>query len=97
VITGASLLRSDLTVGVMTAGGTFWPASLMPSSGPGRTYQIAVQAGRPLSCWIWSRDYALSDSKGNPIAAGGTELPFQATTGADQVFTLSVTGGAKGN
>jgi hypothetical protein len=90
-----TLLRSDLTIGVMTVPGAFWPASLVAASAAGRTYLVPVPPGQALYCWIWSGDYTLSDSKGSPIAAGGSKLPFQAEAGVDQVFTLSVTGTSK--
>jgi hypothetical protein len=83
-------LRSDLTIGVVTQGGTFWPAGLIQTTATGRTYRVAVPVGRPLYCWVWSADYGLSVS-GTAIAAKGSKLPFQASAGVDQLFTVSVT------
>ncbi len=86
-----SLIRSDLTVGVLFGTGAFQAAAETPSQ-TGRSYQIAVPANQPLQCWIWSGSYNLSDENGNPIPASGKGFPFQAVAGVDQVLTFTVTG-----
>jgi hypothetical protein len=87
-----TILRSDLTVGLVYGTGGFLAASLVKAGTGGRDYQIAVPSGRELKCWIWSGDYILSDEKNIAVAQGGAGFPFQVTTGTDQSFTFTVTG-----
>lgn len=78
-----------LLVGVVYGSGAYQGADIASAGSSGRTYQLAIPAGKPFQLWVFSRDVTLANPAGNPIARGGL-VPFQAVAGQDQAFTLSV-------
>ena len=60
----------------------------------GRDYEIVIPAGMPMNLWVFSRHVSLADSNGKTVEHPGAKIPFQATAGQDQYFTLNVSGHA---
>jgi hypothetical protein len=60
----------------------------------GRDYRMVIPAGMPMNLWVFSRHVSLTDSNGRTVEQSGAEIPFQATAGQDQYFTLNVMGRA---
>jgi hypothetical protein len=95
-----------LVVGVIFGNGAYLGAVNTNVDAHGRDYEMPVPSGVPLKLWIFSRQVALTDSLGAPLAGGapvaGTTalsgatpgIPFTASPGQDQAFTLNVSGHA---
>ncbi len=60
----------------------------------GRDYRLVIPADMPMNLWVFSRHVSLADSKGRTVEQSGAKIPFQATAGQDQIFTLNVSGRA---
>ena len=91
------LTPRKLLVGVMYANGAYQGAGNISADSAGRDYRLVIPAGTPFKLWLFSRDIALADAKGNAIGTSGAQTSFQAEAGQDQVFTFTVTGPAKGS
>jgi hypothetical protein len=81
-----------LITGVFFGKGAFLAARRLASDAAGQTYQIAVPTASPLKLWLFSRHVALADDQGKPVPANGSQVPFQAAPGTNQVFAVTVTG-----
>ena len=86
------LTPRKLLVGVMYANGAYQGAGNISADSAGRDYRLVIPAGTPFKLWLFSRDIALADAKGNAIGTSGAQTSFQAEAGQDQVFTFTVTG-----
>jgi len=83
-----------MVVGVVYANGAYQGAQNTDAGTTGRDYQMTVPAGTPFKLWLFSRDVALTDASGNPVASSGAQVPFQAVAGQEQTFTFTVAGPA---
>lgn len=88
------LRAGNLIVGVNFRNGAFHGAENTSVDPAGRDYQMIVPAGEPLRVWLFSRDVALTDAGGQPVAGPGALIPFQAKPAIDQTFTFTVSGPA---
>lgn len=85
---------SKLLVGVKYAGGAYQGAPNTGVDAGGHDYQLVIPVSEPVTLWLFSRDVGLSDASGNAVDISGSQIPFQAAPGQDQVFTFTVTGPA---
>lgn len=88
--------RRKLVVGVKYGNGAYQGADNTGVDGGGRDYQLIVPAGAPFKLWLYSTDVALNDSSGAAVDTSGSLIPFQTTSGQDQMFTFTVSGPASG-
>jgi hypothetical protein len=86
----------NLIVGVRFGTGAFHAATIKNIDGRGRDYELVIPAGVPMSLWVFSRHVMLTDSNGSRIDNSGAMIPFQASPGQDQLFTLNVSGRVPG-
>ena len=85
---------ANLIIGVVFGSGAFLAATNTRMDQTGRDYQMSIPAGMPLKLWVFSRHVTLTDSLGSPVDNSGGRIPFEATAGQDQTFTLIVAGRA---
>jgi hypothetical protein len=53
---------------------------------------MAIPGSVPVEMWLFCGHVLLADSQGKEVSATGSQIPFQAVAGADQLFTVTVTG-----
>ncbi len=80
----------NLVVGIKFAQGAYLGAENMTLDATGRSYQMAIPAGVPLSLWLFSRGISITDSTGKSVAPNGATIPFQAVAGQNQTFIFTV-------
>lgn len=90
--------RPELSVGVWSGNGLFYPARrfVKPglAGGAGQSYRLAVPRDTALTLHIFSRDLRLGDSTGAALPAEGNRRTFQNAAGdsGPKSFTFSVLG-----
>lgn len=92
VSSGNLFSMPHLVVGVIFGTGAFLSAGLKSTDATGQSFEIAVPTGAPLKLWLYSQHVALADAQGKVLNSSGTALPFTASPGANQSFTINVTG-----
>lgn len=80
-----------LHVGVVVDQGGYWTADDTTVTKPGRDFTLAIPINRPLKLWASSSNLTITDKNGGPISVANP-IVFQASTGVDQIFNLSVPG-----
>ncbi|HUO27904.1 MAG TPA: carboxypeptidase-like regulatory domain-containing protein [Bryobacteraceae bacterium] len=83
-----------LLVGVSYANGAYQGATKTGVDSAGSDYQLVIPASTPFHLWLFSRDVTLVDAAGSAVDVSGSQIPFQAAPGQDQVFTYTVSGPA---
>jgi hypothetical protein len=78
--------------GAVFGKGAFLAARRVGTDSAGQNYRMSVPSGVPLNLWLFSKDVLLTDSQGKEVSATGSQIPFQAVAGANQLFTVTVTG-----
>jgi hypothetical protein len=81
-----------VTTGVFFRGGAFLAAERASVDSAGQVYRMTIPAGEPLNLWLSSGFVQLTDNLGKAVPATGARIPFQAATGVDQNFTITVAG-----
>ena len=81
---------------VLLLAGAFQRAPNTGADSGGRGYQMIIPAGRPFSLWLYSTDIVLAGAGDVLLPSPAAGLPFQASAGQDQNFTLTVASLAMG-
>ncbi len=83
-----------IITGVIFGTGAFLAAQRASVDSGGQNYRMPIPSGTPLNLWLFSGHVSLADSQGKTVPATGSKMAFQAVAGADQVFTVNITGPA---
>ena len=93
LLKAASTMASPLVVGVRDRSGRLHPGRETAANGSSHSFQVDVPYGTPLSIWLHSWRFLLTDSTGATIDHWGAQFPFQVpANGTAPTFVFTIAG-----